>query len=397
MRLNPTQIKNLKPKEGQKISKFYDGNGLFLVVTDSGNRWWRAKYRFGGKEKSLSLGVFPAISLKDARQKIQELKDQVKSGIDPSQNRKAIKEAIHQAETNSFEVVAREWFAVKFPGLADSHTVKVRRLFERDIFPWIGGKSISEITPPELLQIARRIEGRGAVETAHRAINNCSQVFRYGVATGRVISDPTRDLRGALKPVISSHFSAITEPEKIGELLKAIDGYKGTFTVCCAMKLAPLVFVRPGELRAAEWKDLDLNRAEWRYFVTKTKTEHIVPLSRQALEILRDIKPFSGHGRFVFPSARSDSRPMSDNAILVALRTIGFDKDIMTGHGFRAMARTLLDEVLKFPVHLIEHQLAHSVRDPLGRAYNRTTHLEERREMMQAWADYLDRLKNDDR
>ena len=298
-----------------------------------------------------------------------------------------------EGAANSFEVVAREWLAKYSPNWADSHSDRIVRLFERDIFPWIGGKPIAEVSAPDVLTVMRRIEGRGALETAHRARGNCGQVFRYAIATGRASRDPSGDLRGALPPTKGLHFAAKTEPEEVAKILRAMDGYKGTLSVRCALRLAPLVFVRPGELRKAEWVDVDLDGKEWRYTVTKTKTPHIVPLSRQAVEILQEIHPLTGKGRFVFPSARGTTRPMSDNAILAAMRSAGISKEDMTGHGFRAVARTILDEVLGVRPDYIEHQLAHAVRDPNGRAYNRTAHLPERRKMMQRWADYLDRLK----
>lgn len=252
---------------------------------------------------------------------------------------------------------------------------------------------MAEITPPELLAVVRRVEERGALETAHRALQNCGQVFRYAIATARAERDPSQDLRGALPPVRETHFAAVTEPKRIGEILRAFDAYEGTLPVKCALRLAPLVFVRPGELRKALWTNIDLDTAEWRYLVTKTSTLHIVPLSSQAVAILKELRPLTGRSSYVFPSARSAQRPMSDNAILAAMRSMGIPKEEMTGHGFRAAARTILDEVLGFPPHLIEHQLAHAVRDPLGRAYNRTAHLAERRDMMQQWSDYLDGLK----
>ena len=290
-------------------------------------------------------------------------------------------------------MVAREWFAKYAKTWAASHSERVGRLFERDIFPWIGGRPVADVTAPEILTVVRRIEARGALETAHRALGNCGQVFRYAVATGRALRNPSGDLRGALSPVKKSHFAAATEPKQVADILRAMDGYEGTLTVRCALRLAPLVFVRPGELRKAEWEDIDLDAAEWRYTVTKTNTPHIVPLSRQAVEILREIHPLTGHGRFVFTGARSNTRSMSDNAILAAMQRMGIDKDEMSGHGFRAVARTILDEVLGVRPDFIEHQLAHAVRDPNGRAYNRTAHLVERKKMMQKWADYLDKLK----
>ena len=244
------------------------------------------------------------------------------------------------------------------------------------------------------METIRRVEDRGALETAHRALANCGQVIRYAVATGRAERDPSGDLRGSLPPVKKKHLASITEPKKVAEMLRALDGYEGTLTVRCALHLAPLVFVRPGELRHAQWSDIDLDTAEWRYFIKKTETNHIVPLSHQSVKILRELYPLTSRGQYVFPSARSAKRPMSDNAILAAMRNLGISKEEMCGHGFRAMARTILDEVLGFRPDYIEHQLAHAVRDPNGRAYNRTAHLPERRKMMQEWADYLDNLKH---
>jgi integrase len=276
----------------------------------------------------------------------------------------------------------------------DYHGDRILKRFERDIFPWIGDRPIADITAQEVLAVIRRIEGRGAVETAHRALSNCGQVFRYAVATGRADRDPSGDLKGAIPPAQGGHMAATTEPLRLAEILRAMDGYEGTLIVKCALRLAPLVFVRPGELRKAEWADFDLETGEWRYIVTKTKTQHIVPLCSQALEILRELQPLTGKGRFVFPSARSSARPMSDNAVLAAMRRMGIPKEEMSGHGFRAVARTILDEVLGVRPDFIEHQLAHAVRDPNGRAYNRTAHLAERRKMMQQWADYLNQLKS---
>lgn len=391
MSLTDTAVRNIKP--GVKSIKLFDERGLYLEVSPSGGKWWRLKYRFDNKEKRISLGVYPDVSLKDARDRRDEARKLLANGVDPSENRKAIKSTRMDRAANSFEVVGREWFAKYSPTWASNHGDRIIRRFERDIFPWIGGRPIAEITAPELLSVIRRIESRGALETAHRALSNCGQVFRYAVATGRAVRDPSGDLRGALPPVKGTHFAATTEPKRVAEILRAMDGYEGTLTVRCALRLAPLVFVRPGELRNAEWTNIDFEAAEWRYLVTKTNTPHIVPLSRQAIEILRELQPLTGSNRFVFPSARSHNRPMSDNAILAAMRRLGIDKEEMSGHGFRAVARTILDEVLGVRPDFIEHQLAHAVRDPNGRAYNRTAHLPERRKMMQQWADYLDKLK----
>jgi integrase len=389
MPLTDTGIRKVKPET--KPLKLFDERGLFLLVNPNGGKWWRFKYRFAGKEKLLALGGYPDVTLKEARERRDEARKLVANGIDPSENRKAQKMA--NGGGNTFEVVAREWFAKYSSGWAKDHGNRILRRLERDIFPWLGEKRAGSISASELLAVIRRIENRGALETAHRALGNCGQVFRYAIATGRAERDPSGDLRGALPPAKGEHFAAVTEPRQAAELLRVLDGYEGSPIVRCALRLAPLVFVRPGELRKAEWADIDLEKAEWRFMVTKTGTQHIVPLSRQSIEILQEIKPLTEQGRYVFPSARDGRRPMSDNAILAAMRRMGIGKDEMSGHGFRAMARTILDEVLGFRPDYIEHQLAHAVRDPNGRAYNRTAHLPERRKMMQKWADYLDQLK----
>lgn len=391
MPLTDTAIRKTRPVT--KTQRMFDSGGLYIELSPKGGKWWRLKYRFNGKEKRLSLGVYPEVSLKDARLRRDELRKLLANDIDPSEHRKALKSAKAESLVNSFELISREWFAKHSPNWAPTHADRIIRRLERDIFPWIGNKPISDITPPQLLQTIRRIEQRGALETAHRALGNCGQVFRYGIATGRVERDPSGDLRGALPPPKTKHFSSVTDPVKVGRILRVLDDYDGTFIVRCALRFAPLVFVRPGELRHADWKDINLDAAEWRFTVSKTDVEHIVPLSRQAVDILQELRPVTGRGRYVFPSARSASRPMSDNAILAALRRMGVEKDEMTGHGFRAMARTILDEILGFRPDYIEHQLAHAVRDPNGRAYNRTAHLPERQKMMQEWANYLDKLK----
>lgn len=391
MPLTDVSIRNAKA--GDKTVKLFDERGLYLEISPSGGKWWRLKYRFDGKEKRLSLGVYPDVGLKEARERRDAARKLVADGVDPSENRKAQKSAKADRAANSFEVVTREWFAKYASTWVDYHGDRILKRLERDIFPWIGGRPIADITAQELLSVIRRIEGRGAVETAHRALSNCGQVFRYAVATGRADRDPSGDLRGALAPAKGGHMAATTEPQRLAEILRAMDGYEGTLIVKCALRLAPMIFVRPGELRKAEWTDFDLETAEWRYLVTKTQTQHIVPLCSQALEILRELQPLTGNGRYVFPSARSSARPMSDNAVLAAMRRMGIPKEEMSGHGFRAVARTILDEVLGVRPDFIEHQLAHAVRDPNGRAYNRTAHLPERRKMMQQWADYLDMLK----
>ncbi|MDA9271972.1 integrase arm-type DNA-binding domain-containing protein [bacterium] len=385
-----TDVKVRATKSQEKAFKLSDEKGLFLYVTTNGGKYWRFKYRYSGKEKLFALGVYPDVSLALAREKRDEARKLLASGIDPGEHRKAMKTATIDRAANSFELVAREWFAKHSPNWVSSHADKIIRRLERDIFPWLGAKPIAEITAPDLLAILMRIETRGAIETAHRAMGNCGQVFRYAIATGRAERDPSQDLKGALPPVKSKHFTAKTTPQSFAQLLRVIDGYEGTLIVRCALRLAPLVFVRPGELRKAEWVDIDFETAEWRFTVSKTETPHIVPLATQAVAILNEIYPLTGSGRYVFPSARSNQRPMSDNAILAALRRLGISKEDATGHGFRATARTLLDEELGVRPDFIEHQLAHAVRDPNGRAYNRTAYLPERKKMMQDWADYLD-------
>ena len=392
MPLIDTKIRNAKPKDKQY--KLFDRDGLFMIVTPAGGKWWRFKYRFGGKEKLLSLGTYPKVGLAKARTRRDRAREQVADGIDPGQVRKALKASKANTE-NTFEVVAREWHAKFMATWTPGHAAMILRRLELNVFPWIGARPIIDIKAPELLMVLRRIESRGALETAHRIKIICGQVFRYAVATGRAERDPAADLRGALPPTKPKHFAAITNPEKVAGLLRAIDGYQGSFVTKCALRLAPLLFVRPGELRKMEWAEIDLEAAEWNIPAKKIKTRqpHLVPLARQSIEILKDLHPLTGTGRYVFPSPRTSQRPMSNNGILSALRRMGFEKDEMSGHGFRAMARTILDEVLQIRPDYIEHQLAHAVRDPNGRAYNRTAFLPERRQMMQTWADYLDGVK----
>lgn len=389
-----TESKIRAAKATDKAQKLFDERGLFLLVTPTGSKYWRFKYRFDGKEKLLAFGTYPDVNLSMARDKREEARKCLRDGIDPSEQRKAMKTATIGRQADSFEVIARDWFAKYSPSWAVSNSSKIISRLERNIFPWLGNKPITEITAPMLLKVLRLIEARGAKETTRRVLRYCSRIFHYAIASGKAQHDPALGLLGALAPPKSKHLAAETDPKRFGELLRVIDGYKGTLIVYCALRLAPLVFVRPGELRAAQWADIDLDKAEWRFIVTKTKTPHIVPLSTQAVAILQEIQPLTGSGRYVFPSARSGDRPMSDNAILGALRRLGIGKEEASGHGFRATARTLLDEVLGFRPDFIEHQLAHAVRDPNGRAYNRTSHLAERKKMMQAWADYLHQLKN---
>lgn len=391
--LTDTAIRKAKPAD--KVQRLFDSGGLYLEISPSGGKWWRLKYRYAGKEKRLSLGTYPDTGLAAARGKRDEARKLLAAGIDPGEHRKAEKAAGEERAANSFEVIAREWFAKQSPTWVASHASKIMLRLENDIFPWLGKRPLADVTAKELLATVNRIAERGAVESAHRALQNCGQVFRYGIATGRAERNPAADLRGALPPVKQTHHAAILEPAAIGGLLRAIEGYEGSFVVKCALRVAPLFFVRPGELRQAEWTEFDLDAAEWNIPADKMKMRepHLVPLSPQAVAILRELHPLTGRGRYVFPSTRSPQRPMSENTVNAALRRMGFDSDTMTGHGFRAMARTILDEVLGFRPDYIEHQLAHAVRDPNGRAYNRTAHLPERRKMMAAWAMYLDQLR----
>lgn len=391
MALTDTAIRNAKP--GEKPYPLRDEKSLYLIVTPSGSKWWRLDYSFAGKRNTLSMGVYPDVTLKAAREKRDEVRRLLTEGIDPSEHRKIQKAAFRERSANSFEVVAREWFSKFSPNWAVSHSTKIIRRLESEVFPWLGGRPIAEITAPELLRTIKRIESRGVLETAHRTLQNCGQVFRYGVAHGLCERDPSGDLRGALPPVKGRHFAAIVDPTGVAKLLRSFDDFKGSFIVLCALKLAPLLFVRPGELRKAEWASIDFDSAEWRYTVTKTDTAHLVPLASQAVAILRDLHALTGHRRYVF-SGRNPEKTMSENTVNAALRRLGYDtqKDI-TGHGFRAMARTILHEELHQKPEVIEHQLAHAVPDALGTAYNRTKFLKERKAMMQLWADYLDKLK----
>jgi integrase len=404
--LTDVTVRNAKSTD--KDLRLNDGSGLYLLLKSNGAKWWRFDYTINGKRKTLSLGTYPSTTLKDVRNKADEARNYVANGVDPSDTRKTVKAQQQVTAENtkrldaglpmidSFQALALEWYERKMLDKSESHQKRTKSLLERDIFAWLGNRPIAEIKAPELLEVLRRIESRNAIETAHRALQTCGQIFRYAEATGRVERDITQALKGALTSVNGGNFSSMTDPQQVSILLKAIDIYSGSFVVKSALQLAPLVFVRPSELRQAEWQHIDLETKEWRYLVTKTQTQHIVPLSKQAIEILTNLHPLTGNGRFVFPSARTPdgSRAMSDVALLAALRRMGFDKSEMSVHGFRAMARTILDEVLGFRPDFIEHQLAHAVRDPNGRAYNRTAHLEERRKMMQSWADYLDSLKN---
>ena len=389
--LTDAKIRTIRPTE--KPQKLFDGGGLFLLITPTGGKLWRLKYRFGGIEKLLAIGAYPQISLAEARQKRDQAIALMLNGVDPSDTKKAQKAAGNQ-EAETFEVIAREWHTKFSASWAASHGGKIIRRLELYVFPWLGDRPIKSITAPDLLTVLRRIEAKGTLETAHRTQQNCGQVFRYAVATGRAERDPSGDLRGAIPPSAGKHFASITDPKEIAGLLRSIDDYRGSIVSRCALQLAPLVFVRPGELRHAEWSEINLETAEWRIPAEKMKAGvlHIVPLSRQALSVLREIHPLTGSGRYVFPSPRTDSRPMSANAILSALRRMGFAKDEMSGHGFRSMASTLLNEQ-GWNRDAIERQLAHAERNSVRAAYNYAEFMPERKKMMQAWADYLDSIK----
>ena len=390
MKLNDMAARKAKPRA--KPYKMADGGGMYLEVMPNGSKYWRLKYRFGGKEKRLAMGVYPDVPLSLARERRETARKLLANEVDPGVVKQQSKSASKENASNSFEAIAREWFAKFSPQWAPSHADKIIRRLENDAFPWIGSRPVADITPPQLLAVIRRTEMRGALDTAHRVKQNCGQVFRYAVATGRAERDPSQDLKDAIPSTRKNHFASITDPVQVAELLRAIQGFKGTFVVQCALRLAPMFFVRPGELRRAEWKDIDLNKSEWRYFVTKTKTEHSVPLAVQAVVILRELYALTGAGQYVFPG-RDPKKPMSEAAVNAALRRMGYDtKTEITGHGFRAMARTILAEELHQKPEVIEHQLAHNVPDALGSAYNRTKFLKERRAMMQLWADYLESL-----
>ena len=393
MKLSDTVIRKAKPKT--KIYKMADGGGLFLQFQPNGSKYWRLFYRFEGKQKLLALGVYPDVPLKLARERRDAARKLLANSIDPNENRKAKKKTRSDSLENSFEVVAREWLASYMKNKTASHSKKVVRRFERYIFPWIGNKPIADITPPEVLSTVKRIESLGTIETAHRTLNACGQVFRYAVQTGRALRDVTADLKGAIPPHEVKHMAAFTEPKDIAKFLRDVDGFKGTYTVQCALKIAPMLFLRPGELRETKWKDIDLDTAELRFVVSKAKTDHIVPLCKQVIAIFRELHHFSGYGEYVFQGARDPKKPMSDGTVNAAIKKLGYDTQTqITGHGFRAMARTALHEQLDVDPHIIEHQLAHRVPDALGQAYNRTKFIKQRRVMMQLWADYLDKLKS---
>ncbi|MDO9114531.1 MAG: integrase arm-type DNA-binding domain-containing protein [Polaromonas sp.] len=399
--LTDVQCKNAVCPEDAKRVRLSDAGGLYLEVTPNTKKRWFWKYRISGLEKRLALGNYPAVGLTAARRAREAAKLQKLDGHDPVMLRKVEKLKAGNPEGDTFKVVALEWYKKQVAQWSDGHAVRSLRQFERDLFPWLGERRMASIDPVELLAALRKTEERGAVETADRGLMLCRQVWRYGVATGRVDRDITADLKGALIPYRGTHFAAITDPAKFGGLLRAIKLYKGGPIVRAALQLAPLLFQRPGELRAATWTEIDLEEALWTIPSERMKRgkdgkefgdPHLVPLSRQAVEILKGLHGYTGHGVMVFPGERSHERPISENSVRTALITMGYTSDIHTWHGFRATARTMLAERLDIDPLIIEAQLAHAVKDANGRAYNRTQYLNQRRNMMQVWADYLDKL-----
>ena len=391
--LTAVQVQNAKPKAS--MYKLFDGGGLFLRVNPSGNKYWKMKYRKNdGKESLLTFGRFPEISLKQARRMRDEARAQRAAGFDPGQIRRAEKEALRRQALNSFEAVSREWLDVHATKVKPQSLRIFKRILENSVLPFFGGRPANSIRTPELLALLRHFESQGRVYLARQIAMLCGMIMRYAVAVGKAEDDPTLSLRGSLKTHRAEHRAAITDPRQVGRLLRAIDAYPGRFVISCALKIVPYVFVRPGELRLARWKDIDFDSGEWRYTASKTSTPHIVPLAPQVLDILRQLHAVTGNKEWVFPHQWGKDRPIGRSSLLGALRAMGIRRDEMTPHGFRAMARTLLDEELKERCDLIEHQLAHRVRDPNGRAYNRTAHIEERHHMMTHWAQYLDKLRD---
>ena len=408
MPLTDTALRKAEP--GPKPRKLADGRGLYIEVAPAGGKWWRLKYRIDGKEKRISLGVYPEVGIKAAREAAGAAKALLKQGLDPSAQRKADKglqaaqrAAIEREESglpaeNSFEAIAREWFATRKEEWAEKYADKIIGRLQSDVFPFIGRAGVGDITPPML----RRVEARGVIETAHRTLEHCSQVFRYAVATGKTESNPARDLKGALRKAMPTHFPAITNPARLGELLRAMEGYKGSAVVRAALHLMPLVLLRPGELRLATWEEIDFDNAVWTVPAARMKRvksgkvygkPHVVPLSIQAVQILRDLHPVTHMSPFIFRGERHHDRPMSDATVNAALRVMGFSADEVTGHGFRASARTMMVEQLGIASNVVEAQLAHAVKDSLGRAYNRTEFLNLRVQAMNCWGAYLESLK----
>ena len=392
--LTAVQVQNAKPKDS--MYKIFDGGGLFLQVNPSGGKYWKMKYRKAdGKEGLLTFGGYPEISLEQARRMRDEARAQRASGLDPSIVRQEEKAERRTRASNTFEAVSREWMEVHATKVKAQTLHIYRVLLEKSVFPLIGKRPIAEMKAPDFLALLRRLEEQKQLYSVKRISIVCGMIMRFAVAAGKAEADPTPALRGSLKAHKTKHLAAMTDPKQVGRLLRTIDAYPGSFVVSTALKIAPYVFVRPGELQHARWEDIDFDACEWRYTTSKTNTPHIVPLVPQVMKLLQELYAFTGNGEWVFPSQRQKGGPMGKTSMLAALRSMGIRDEEMTPHGFRAMARTLLDEVLGERYELIEHQLAHMVRDPNGRAYNRTVHLAERRRMMERWAQYLDELRAD--
>ena len=393
MPLTETQIRNLKPESSPK--KHFDGEGLFLYVTPAGSKLWRMAYRFEGKAKLLSFGKYPIVSLRDARARRDEAKSQLDKGVDPSAVKKQQKREREAVARDTFENFAREWHKVRTAAYSADYAKAILYRLETYVFPAIGRTPVTRLAPMDILAVVKPLDDKGHHETASRVLQIIGQIFRYAVILGKGRQNPVTDLRGALKPHKVVHRASVTSPPKVGQLLRDIDRYEGYFPLVCALKLAPMVFTRPSELRAAEWKEFDLTKGEWRIPAERMKMRetHIVPLSRQALTVLEELRLYSSDGKYLFPSIRTSVRPISDATMLNALRRMGYEKHEMSVHGFRSLASTLLNES-GYNADWIERQLAHSERNGVRAAYNYAEYLPERRRMMQEWADYLDELKN---
>ena len=402
MKLTANGIKAAKPQE--KAYKLFDGGGLYLLVSPKGGKSWRLKYRYHRKEQLLTLGLYPDVSLADARGKAVDARRELANGVDPGERKRQERQE-QQAEVieqkrrgTTFRVVAEDWFKERLGDKSKTHQDRTRNLLDRYLYKSIGDRPIDELGAPELKAALRIIEGHGYIDSAHKARSAVTQIFRHAVQ-GDLIEpdrDPSPYLKGILKPIQKRHLAAITDPNELARLMQDLYRYEGSPIVCAAVKLSAYIPSRPGEIRAMLWEDLDLEAALWEIPGAKMKTghPHIVPLPRQVVETLQAIHPYTGSGQHVFPSSRGDSRSMSENAVRLVLRALGYDKDTMSAHGFRATFRTVADEILGYPADWIEHQLAHAVRDANGRAYNRTKYLDQRRAMLQAWADYLDLLRD---
>lgn len=405
MKLTDAAIRKAKP--GDKPRRLADGGGLYLEIAPAGGKWWRYKYRFDGKEKRLSLGTYPDTGLAEARERHAAARKLLAAGVDPSASRKAAKAAGIERAANSFEAIAREWLALQEPAWAASHHDKQKARLENHVFPGIGSMPIASVGVADLRPILDRMTKAGTTEQAHRVMAAVGSVFQFAVATERAERNPAADLRAAMPPRKKRNFATITDPQAVGALLRAIDGYRGEATTRAALKLAPLTFVRPGELRGARWEEIELDHRDGPRWVipparrklrkaakeSPTTEPHIVPLSRQAVAVLRDLHPLTSHREHVFPGVRHPKRCMSENTVNAALRTLGYTGDVMVGHGFRHMASTLLNE-LGFNSDAIERQLAHKGQG-VRAVYNQAKHLPERQRMMQEWADYLDALRAD--